>query len=261
MDEREQWPGDERREGGDRRSRFERWMADERRLEERRRGGIGTHRPDPTEQLLEGIHLPESLAFEPAAGTTGDQLAANGAFEFTDAAVSHMPFSSEASALARRLAPEHRAHGPIPSTAAIAGHPLHPVVVPLPIGALAGAFAADLGYAVTGDPFFARAARLLTFGGLATGAIAAVLGGIDFWTHGEVRSHRAAWFHAAGNAAALSLGGVSLGLRSRDEQKAVLPVGLALSAVSGVILLVTGWLGGELAYRHRVGLTDREARR
>src|SRR4051794_34409094 len=233
-------------------------MADERRLEERRRGGVGTHHPDPTQQLLEGIHLPDSLAFQPAQGTTGDQLAAAGAFEPTDAAVSHMPFSSEASAIAHALAPEHREHGPIPSTAAIAGHPLHPAVVPLPIGALAGALAADLGYALTKDPFFARAARLLTFAGLVTGGMAAVLGGIDFSTHSQVRSHRAAWLHAAGNAATLALAGLSLGLRSRHEQQAVLPAGLTLSAVSGVVLLVTGWLGGELSYRHRVGLTDKE---
>src|SRR3954447_24948563 len=199
MDEREQWAGDERRDGGDRRSRFEQWMADERRLEERRRGGVATRHPDPTQQLLEGIPLPDSLAFQPAQGTTGDQLAAAGAFEPTDAGVSHMPFSSEASAIAHALAPEHREHGPIPSTAAIAGHPLHPAVVPLPIGALAGALAADLGYALTKDPFFARAGRLLTFAGLVTGGMAAVLGGIDFWTHAQVRSHRAAWLHAAGN--------------------------------------------------------------
>jgi uncharacterized membrane protein len=253
MTEVMQWTGGERRSGDDRRTRFEAW-ADDRRREERRRGGVGTRHPDPTEALLNGMEVPATLAFEPrdvAPPTAGD-----------DAGISHMPLASEpeavTSGLAKSLAPAHEPHDAIPSAAAIVGHPLHPSVVPLPIGAFVGALAADLAYLATKDAFFARAARLLTGAGLITGALAAVLGGIDFLTRSQIRSHRAAWLHAGGNAATLLLGGLSLGLRTRGDRASVAPAALALSLVSGLVLLVTGWLGGELSYRHRIGVTDSE---
>ena len=261
-----QWSGAERRSGTDRRVQLLEFETPERRQAERRRGGVGTHHPDPTEQLLGGIDQRDTLQFEPADGTTGDPLAAaaatdhprSGAAPGDDAAVSHVPFASERAAIATGLVPEHEPHDAIPSSAAVAGHPLHPVVVPLPIGSFMGALAADVAFAVTRDPFFARAGRLLTLAGVVTGALAALLGGIDFFSRSQLRSHRAAWLHAGGNAATLALGGVSVALRSRKDRDSVVPAGLALSAISGLILLATGWLGGELSYRHRIGLMERE---
>jgi uncharacterized membrane protein len=44
-------------------------------------------------------------------------------------------------------------------------------------------------------------------------------------------------------------------LRRRDPANAIVPVGLALSLLTGGVLLATGWLGGELSYRHRIGVT------
>jgi uncharacterized membrane protein len=231
-----QWNGVERRDGLDRRGLDLPWQ-DERRSGERRRGGVGTRHPNPTESLLRGISAPAMLAFEPRWPVDGE-TAAHGVFE--------------------TLAPKHERHDAIPSTAAIAGHPLHPAVVPLPIGALTGALAADVAYAATDDPFFARAGQMLTLAGLVTGALAAVLGGIDFWSKGQIRSHRIAWFHVIGNAVMLGLSGLSLGLRVRGGRAATLPAGLVLSAASAVVLMVTGWLGGELSYRHRIGLTRSE---
>jgi len=249
-----QWIGAERRSGSERRTMAAERADRDRREAERRRGGVGTHHPDPTERLLAGIHAPDSLSFEPAAGTTGDQLAAAA----DGGALSHMPVPSNGSALVAGLAPTHEDHDAIPSAAAIAGHPVHPMVVPLPIGAFTGALVADLAWALTRDPFFARAGRLLTGAGLLTGLVAAVLGGIDFLSRGQVRSHRAAWFHAGGNAATLALGGASLALRSRRGADGIVPGGLVLSAISGLVLVVTGWLGGELSYRHRVGVSEQE---
>jgi uncharacterized membrane protein len=132
------------------------------------------------------------------------------------------------------------------------------MLVPLPIGAFIGALAADVALAATGDAFFGRAAKLLTGAGLATGAVASAMGGLDFWGRGQVRAHPAAWLHVGGNAVALALGAASLAYRVRagDDAKSVLPVGLALSASAGAMLVVTGWLGGELSYRHRVGVME-----
>ncbi len=144
---------------------------------------------------------------------------------------------------------------PIPSVAAIAGHPLHPMVVPLPIGAFTFALASDVAYAATGDRFWARASTVLIGTGIATGALAGALGATDFAGREQIRDKGEAWFHAGGNVAALGLSAVSLALRRRDPANAIVPVGLALSLLTGGVLLATGWLGGELSYRHRIGVT------
>jgi uncharacterized membrane protein len=145
----------------------------------------------------------------------------------------------------------------VQAVAAIDGHPLHPVVVPLPIGAFVGAFAADVAYLRTHDRFWARSARVLTAAGLATGALAGTLGAVDFTGRRRIRRHASAWVHAGGNAAVLGLALASIALRGRDERAAVARGGLAISAASAGLLLLTGWLGGELAYRERIGVIPR----
>lgn len=149
-------------------------------------------------------------------------------------------------------------HDAIPSVAAIAGHPLHPMVVPIPIASLALTVVADLAYAATRDRYWARSARLLTTVGAASGVAAAALGGMDFLGRSRVRDHRAAWFHGGGNVAALVLSVASLFLRLRPRATPI-PGPIILSAMAGAILLVTGWLGGELSYRHRIGVVREHA--
>jgi len=145
----------------------------------------------------------------------------------------------------------------VPSTAAIAGHPLHPMIVPLPIGLLAGALGTDLAYVATRDRWWARASLALTAGGVATGALAATLGATDFFTKRPIREHPIAWLHAGGNALVMGMGIASVFARFRHPDRAVVPTGLALSLASGSLLLVTGWLGGELVYRYRIGVVPR----
>jgi uncharacterized membrane protein len=145
---------------------------------------------------------------------------------------------------------------PVPSVAAIAGHPLHPMLVPLPIGAFTFALAADVAYAATRDPFWARASTVLLGTGIATGLAAGALGATDFSGREQVRSHQEAWLHAGGNVAAIGLAAVSLAARRANPERNVVPLGLGLSLLTGSLLVVTGWLGGELSYRHRIGVTE-----
>ena len=144
---------------------------------------------------------------------------------------------------------------PIPSVAAIDGHPIHPMLVPLPIGAFVGALASDVAYAATSDPFWARASRVLLGAGIVTGAVAGAVGSVDFTGREQIRDHRDAWLHAGGNVTALAVSAVNLAIRRDDSGNSIVPLGLALSALTGAILLATGWLGGELSYRHRIGVT------
>ncbi|MCL4294473.1 MAG: DUF2231 domain-containing protein [Anaerolineae bacterium] len=143
----------------------------------------------------------------------------------------------------------------VSSTAAIAGHPIHPILVPFPIAFFIGVLATDLGYWWTADPFWARASLWLAGAALATGLLAAIFGLVDFLTIGRAREHSAGWIHLFGNAIALILALANLGVRWSDPVAATLPWGLSLSAIVGAILIVTGWLGGELVYRHMIGVT------
>ena len=145
----------------------------------------------------------------------------------------------------------------VEAVANVGGHPLHPLVVPLPIGSFVGAFLADLAYVRTGDRFWARSAQVLTATGVATGLLAGALGAMDFTGRREVRSHASAWAHAGGNLTVVGLGVLSTALRARDPRRAVSHGGLAISAASAALLGVTGWLGGELTFRQRIGVTSR----
>jgi uncharacterized membrane protein len=157
--------------------------------------------------------------------------------------------------------PEAQAEGveaqltPVPSVAQIGGHPLHPAVVPLPMGVLSFALVTDLAYVATRDRFWARSSETLIFAGLVTGAVAATLGAADFLGRERTRRHGEAWLHAGGNIAVLGISALNLALRRDHRTKAIVPAGLMLSAISGMLLGVTGWLGGELTYRHRIGVT------
>jgi uncharacterized membrane protein len=142
----------------------------------------------------------------------------------------------------------------IESVATIDRHPIHPMLVPLPIASVVGMLACDLAYATTRDPFFARASRHLTDAAIVTGLAAGVFGAMDLTGRERIRRIDAAWFHAGGNLLVIGLAVAGRIARQRDERAAVVPMGLALSAVSAAILGVTGWLGGELSYRHRVGV-------
>jgi uncharacterized membrane protein len=147
----------------------------------------------------------------------------------------------------------HRDPEAIESIAAIDRHPLHPMLVPLPIGAFVGAAVADIAYRRTGDRFWARAARHLTEAGIVTGALAGLVGSVDFTGRQEIRRHGSAWVHGLGNATVLGLAVASRALRA-DHGRPGRDAAMALSLASVGILGVTGWLGGELSYRHRIGV-------
>lgn len=150
---------------------------------------------------------------------------------------------------------KQHSHG-IESTAQVAGHPLHPMLVPFPIASIALAFIADLVYLSTLDPFWARGAFWLLAIGLVTGLLAALAGLADFTTIRPVRRLNAAWAHLAGNAGVIGLVIINLYLRWADPAAGVTGGGLVLSIITVLILMVTGWLGGSLVYSYHLGAMD-----
>ena len=140
------------------------------------------------------------------------------------------------------------------STFAINGHPLHPMVVPIPIALFVAALVTDLLFVVDGSAGWAEASRWLLGGGLVGALLAAVGGFIDFAANSAIRDLRDAWMHLFANLTLVLIEGVNLILRLPDRTVAG-SFGLALSIAGVLVLLFSGWKGGELVFRHGVGQT------
>ena len=129
------------------------------------------------------------------------------------------------------------------------GHPLHPVVVTVPIGAWVVSSWYDLRSIRTGrkrDEYAADGALRV---GIRSAVPAAVTGIAQFL---DTRDHtrRETAVHAGLNNLALTLFLISLGLRGAGHR------GLArgVSATALAVVGVSGYLGGDLAYRHGIGV-------
>jgi len=142
------------------------------------------------------------------------------------------------------------------STARIAGHPIHPMLVPFPIVCFIGTLLTDLAYWATAEMMWANFSAWLVTVGVIMGLLAGIAGFIDFVSNPLVRRQAPAWPHAIGNVIALVIAIFNMFVHSRDAWTSIVPTGLVLSAVTVLILLVTAWLGGSLVYRHGVGVAD-----
>ncbi|MBH8562180.1 DUF2231 domain-containing protein [Nostoc sp. CENA67] len=155
---------------------------------------------------------------------------------------------------------EYRDPG-VPSTVAIAGHPLHPLSVIFPIAFLAAALGSDFGYWLTRDFFWARASLWLIGLGLLGGLIAAAIGLSDFLKIERVRKRSAGWAHLILNVSILVLTLFNYLLRLGDAESRILPWGLLLSLIVGTLTSISGWFGAELSYRHKIGVVGAGSRR
>ena len=138
------------------------------------------------------------------------------------------------------------------STFAIGGHPLHPLLVPIPIGLFVAALVSDIVFVAGGPEGWAEASRWLLGGGLAGALLAAVAGFTDFAANSRIRDLRDAWQHLFANLALVLVEGVNLILRLPDAAVAG-SFGIVLSAVAVLVLLFSGGKGGELVFRYGVG--------
>jgi uncharacterized membrane protein len=145
------------------------------------------------------------------------------------------------------------------STASIAGHPVHPMLVPFPIAFFVGAFVTDLIFWHIGAPFWSAASFWLLSAGLVMAALAALAGLIDFLSEPKIRLLEDAWWHAGGNVLAVLISLYNWYWRYSSGEAAIVPRGLILSLIVVLILLFTGWKGWKLVYLHRVGVSDRSS--
>src|SRR5688572_25902785 len=131
------------------------------------------------------------------------------------------------------------------STARIGGHPIHPMLVPFPIAFLVGTLVCDLAFRASGNAFWATAAYWSLAAGLVGAALAAVAGLLDFLGERRIRALRPAWWHMIGNVVAVVLSLLNFWVR-HGTADGVYPTGIWISLVVVLVLLFTGWQGGEL---------------
>src|SRR5215208_1286779 len=128
------------------------------------------------------------------------------------------------------------------------GHPLHPVFTDIPIGAWTTALAMDV--AADRDPGMRRAATFAIGVGL-VGALGAAVSGLTDWSETGGRSRRTGLIHGLLNIAATSLFATAF-VRRRSDAHAN---GRACAWTGYAIALGSAYLGGELVYGQRIGVT------
>ena len=138
--------------------------------------------------------------------------------------------------------------------AQIARHPIHPMLVPIPIGLWIFSFVCDLTFVLgSGVSLWFTLAFWTMIGGLIGALIAAIPGVIDMLSlSGNIK--RLALTHMALNVTIVVLYAINIG--TRIDGGGIAGVPLALSIIAIVLLAVSGWLGGHMVYVHRVAVDE-----
>jgi uncharacterized membrane protein len=150
-----------------------------------------------------------------------------------------------------------QAKRPVTVLAGRYGHPLHPALVAVPIGAWIASFVFDIASHLVSDPDpLAQASRWLIALGVLGAVAAATIGFLDLLgIPTGTRVFRIGLVHMSINLAVTAAYVIGFLIRGDGDG----PVGwgaLVLSGVALAALTVSGYLGGELAYRYGVRVAD-----
>jgi uncharacterized membrane protein len=139
------------------------------------------------------------------------------------------------------------------------GHPFHPVLVTIPIGAWIASFVFDLlSLGVDDGTAFVRGAAALLVLGIVGALVAAVFGFMDYSRlMSGTRAVRDATLHMLLNVGATVAMLVNYLLRRDELSAAETPTGFVVfSGVVLAVLAVSGWIGGHLSYTYGVRVAD-----
>jgi nitrite reductase/ring-hydroxylating ferredoxin subunit/uncharacterized membrane protein len=127
------------------------------------------------------------------------------------------------------------------------GHPLHPALIDVPLGAWTIASIFD-GLELAGSGKKGRGADTAITIGLA-GAVAAAAAGLTDWSETDGRAKRIGLTHGVLNLAATGLYAASLLARRRSR-----PRGIGISMIAYALSLTAAYLGGHLTYGEQIGV-------
>ena len=135
----------------------------------------------------------------------------------------------------------------------IARHPLHPMLVPIPIGLWVFSLICDLVYVFGGHgENWAIVAYYTMVGGVIGALVAAVPGFIDMLSLPK-GPRGTALLHMTINLTVVALYVYNIWLRFDESRDMTLPV--SLSAIAVALLVVSGWLGGKMVFVHGIAVT------
>lgn len=129
------------------------------------------------------------------------------------------------------------------------GHPLHPVLTDIPIGAWTVGITLDAMEAETGRRGIGKAADTAVAIGVA-GAAGSAITGLADWQHTTGETRRTGFTHATLNTIALGLFIASLFQRSQRNRSAGRTLAVAGFAIAGL----SAYLGGDMVYRQKMGV-------
>lgn len=138
--------------------------------------------------------------------------------------------------------------------ASIHGHPIHPMLVTVPIGLWLFSFVCDVVFTLGGgDLVWKTVALYCMAGGLIGALLAAVPGAIDLFSLRHRPAGRVGLVHMGLNLTVVAIYAVNLYLRLQSDQPSN---GLVwLSAFALLLLVISGWLGGRMVYELGVGVS------
>jgi uncharacterized membrane protein len=142
------------------------------------------------------------------------------------------------------------------SRVAIAGHPLHAMMVTFPIAFLVSVAATDLAWIITQDSFWARLSLWLVGAGAIAGSAAALAGTVELLLIPGVRRRGASWSHFIAAITLISVAFTNWYLRLAGPEIMILPWGFMLSVLGAILVAMAGWLGANLVFDHRIGIID-----
>lgn len=154
------------------------------------------------------------------------------------------------------------AHRPSLAVSGPYGHPIHPLLVTVPIGAFVATLAFDVASIAIEGRAYGRPATWLAALGIVSALVASVFGFLDYrrLTKGT-RAHSIATRHLVLMDIVILcfVGGFFIRRADPDQYLDGTPVAaVVLSAVGVLVLCVGGWLGGKLSYSYGVRVADEQ---
>ncbi len=139
--------------------------------------------------------------------------------------------------------------------ARVGNHPIHPMLVPLPIGLWIFSLVTDIIFRVNGNEVWSVVTYYAMAGGIIGAVLAALPGFVDIIALKSSPVKKIAIWHMLINVSALILFIINLYLRTGDPT-AISP--FILSIVGVLFILVSGWLGGQMVYVHGLAVDETE---
>ena len=140
--------------------------------------------------------------------------------------------------------------------ASVAGHPIHPMLVPIAIGGFVLSFAFDIGCIASKSPspnLWNELAYYTMIGAIVGALLAAIPGLIDLLSLPSGSIRKTALIHMAIKLTIVAIYIANAWMRYHAPGELKVP--MILSVVTIGMLLVSGWLGGKLVFEHGVGVS------